>query len=116
MAMPAIHPGEHLGDELEELGMSAAALARQIEGFCCVSVFCSESVPRSEYHLSTLPVLQVLDDHVEKVNSCFRLGRVYVNTGRCPDEVPDAGVFHVAALHQPTNHLFFLRFGQRDTP
>ena len=31
MAMPAIHPGEHLGDELEELGMSAAALARQIE-------------------------------------------------------------------------------------
>lgn len=31
MAMPAIHPGEHLGDELEELGMSAAALARQLE-------------------------------------------------------------------------------------
>lgn len=31
MAIPAIHPGEHLGDELEELGMSAAALARQIE-------------------------------------------------------------------------------------
>ena len=31
MSIPAIHPGEHLGDELEELGMSAAALARQIE-------------------------------------------------------------------------------------
>lgn len=31
MTIPAIHPGEHLGDELEELGMSAAALARQIE-------------------------------------------------------------------------------------
>lgn len=31
MAIPAIHPDEHLGDELEELGMSATALARQIE-------------------------------------------------------------------------------------
>ena len=31
MTIPAIHPGEHLRDELEELGMSAAALARQIE-------------------------------------------------------------------------------------
>lgn len=31
MAIPAIHPGEHLGDELEGLGMSATALARQIE-------------------------------------------------------------------------------------
>jgi addiction module HigA family antidote len=31
MARTAIHPGEHLADELRELGMSAAALARQIE-------------------------------------------------------------------------------------
>ena len=31
MAIPAIHPGEHLGEELKEVGMSAAALARQLE-------------------------------------------------------------------------------------
>src|SRR5271170_4995451 len=30
MARTAIHPGEHLTEELQELGMSAAALARQI--------------------------------------------------------------------------------------
>ncbi len=30
MARIAIHPGEILGDELEELGMSAARLAREI--------------------------------------------------------------------------------------
>jgi addiction module HigA family antidote len=30
MAIHAIHPGEHLAEELQELGMSAAALARQI--------------------------------------------------------------------------------------
>ena len=30
MARTAIHPGEHLADELRELGMSAAELARQI--------------------------------------------------------------------------------------
>ena len=30
MAILAIHPGEHLAEELKELGMSAAALARQI--------------------------------------------------------------------------------------
>ncbi|HBK07951.1 MAG TPA: addiction module antidote protein, HigA family [Acetobacteraceae bacterium] len=30
MARAAIHPGEHLGDELQELGMSAAELARQL--------------------------------------------------------------------------------------
>ena len=30
MARTAIHPGEHLADELQELGMSAAELARQI--------------------------------------------------------------------------------------
>lgn len=30
MPLPEIHPGEHLADELKELGMSAAALARQI--------------------------------------------------------------------------------------
>lgn len=30
MARSAIHPGEHLADELNELGMSAAELARQI--------------------------------------------------------------------------------------
>jgi addiction module HigA family antidote len=30
MARAAIHPGEHLADELKELGMSAAELARQI--------------------------------------------------------------------------------------
>jgi addiction module HigA family antidote len=31
MARSAIHPGEHLGEELGELGISAAELARQIE-------------------------------------------------------------------------------------
>lgn len=31
MAIPAIHPGEHLAEELKEVGMSAAALARQLE-------------------------------------------------------------------------------------
>lgn len=31
MAVIAIHPGEHLAEELKELGMSAAELARQIE-------------------------------------------------------------------------------------
>lgn len=30
MARPAIHPGEHLAEELKELGLSASALARQI--------------------------------------------------------------------------------------
>lgn len=30
MAMTAIYPGEHLAEELEELGMSAAELARQL--------------------------------------------------------------------------------------
>ena len=31
MARTPIHPGEHLGEELSELGMSAAELARQID-------------------------------------------------------------------------------------
>ena len=31
MAIPAIHPGEHLAEELEALGMSAAELARQLK-------------------------------------------------------------------------------------
>lgn len=31
MAIPAIHPGEHLAEELNELNMSAAALARRIQ-------------------------------------------------------------------------------------
>jgi addiction module HigA family antidote len=31
MARIAIHPGEHLGEELDTLGMSAAELARRIE-------------------------------------------------------------------------------------
>ena len=31
MTIPAIHPGEHLAQELRELDMSAASLARQIE-------------------------------------------------------------------------------------
>jgi antitoxin HigA-1 len=30
MARPAIHPGKHLAEELKELGMSAAELARQL--------------------------------------------------------------------------------------
>src|SRR5271169_4829334 len=30
MAVTAIHPGEHLAEELKELGMSAAELARKI--------------------------------------------------------------------------------------
>lgn len=31
MAFTAIHPGEHLADELKELDMSAAELARQLD-------------------------------------------------------------------------------------
>jgi len=31
MPLTAIHPGEHLAEELKELGMSAAELARQID-------------------------------------------------------------------------------------
>jgi addiction module HigA family antidote len=31
MAITAIHPGEHLGEELTALGMSAAELARQLK-------------------------------------------------------------------------------------
>lgn len=31
MGLNAIHPGEHLAEELETLGMSAAELARKIE-------------------------------------------------------------------------------------
>ena len=31
MAVPAIHAGEHLAEELKELNMSAAALARQLK-------------------------------------------------------------------------------------
>src|SRR6266446_9215 len=31
MARTAIHPGEHLAEELKELGISAAELARQID-------------------------------------------------------------------------------------
>jgi addiction module HigA family antidote len=31
MPRTAIHPGEHLADELRELGMAAAELARQID-------------------------------------------------------------------------------------
>ena len=31
MALTAIHPGEHLAEELKELGMSAAELARQVD-------------------------------------------------------------------------------------
>jgi addiction module HigA family antidote len=31
MARNAIHPGEHLAEELRELGMSAAELARQLD-------------------------------------------------------------------------------------
>ena len=31
MALRAIHPGEHLAEELKELGMSAAELARQLD-------------------------------------------------------------------------------------
>jgi len=31
MTLTAIHPGEHLAEELNELGMSAAALARNLD-------------------------------------------------------------------------------------
>jgi antitoxin HigA-1 len=31
MALTAIHPGEHLAEELTELGMSAAGLARKLD-------------------------------------------------------------------------------------
>ena len=31
MTIPAIHPGEHLAEELREINMSAASLARQLD-------------------------------------------------------------------------------------
>ncbi len=31
MTIPTIHPGEHLAEELRELNMSAASLARQLD-------------------------------------------------------------------------------------
>jgi len=31
MPAPAIHPGEHLAEELKELGMSASGLAKQLQ-------------------------------------------------------------------------------------
>ncbi|MBI3209936.1 MAG: HigA family addiction module antidote protein [Candidatus Solibacter usitatus] len=31
MTLPAIHPGEHLAEELKELGISAAGLARLLD-------------------------------------------------------------------------------------
>ncbi len=31
MAIPIIHPGEHLAEELNELGMSASELARRLD-------------------------------------------------------------------------------------
>jgi addiction module HigA family antidote len=31
MAITAVHPGEHLAEELKELGMSAAELARKLD-------------------------------------------------------------------------------------
>jgi len=31
VAIDAIHPGEHLAEELKELGISAAELARQLD-------------------------------------------------------------------------------------
>ncbi|MGH9486633.1 MAG: HigA family addiction module antitoxin, partial [Terriglobales bacterium] len=31
MAVPLIHPGEHLAQELKELGMSAAELSRKLD-------------------------------------------------------------------------------------
>src|SRR5437016_1781260 len=31
MSVPAIHPGEHLSEELKELAMSAAELARKLD-------------------------------------------------------------------------------------
>ena len=31
MSVPAIHPGKHLAEELKELGMSAAELARKLD-------------------------------------------------------------------------------------
>jgi hypothetical protein len=34
VAVTAIHPGEHLAEELKELGMSAAGLVRKLNGAC----------------------------------------------------------------------------------
>ena len=31
MTIPAIHPGEHLAEELNELGLSASELARRLD-------------------------------------------------------------------------------------
>jgi len=35
MAVPAIHPGEHIADELRVLGMSVAAFARRLKVPAC---------------------------------------------------------------------------------
>ena len=38
MVRPAIHAGEILADELEELGISASELARSLFDFCGVAI------------------------------------------------------------------------------
>ena len=43
MAIPAIHPGEHLAEELKQLGMSAAELARQLR---CSNQSCDRNPKR----------------------------------------------------------------------
>lgn len=59
MALMAIHPGEHLAAELEALGMSAAALARQIK------------VPTNR-------VTQILNgQHAIKGDTALRLGHFF---------------------------------------
>ncbi len=54
MSVPAIHPGEHLAEELRELGMSAAELARNLH------VPTNERAPRDygRYGLASGPFLR----------------------------------------------------------
>jgi hypothetical protein len=49
VAIHTIHPGEHLAEELEELGMSAAELARQLD-FITNSPFAGTSTLQQAAH------------------------------------------------------------------
>ena len=43
MAVTAIHPGEHLAEELKELGMSATELARKLTEACPVDIYAQDA-------------------------------------------------------------------------